>query len=566
VIEGSGSQIFVYTRDCALLSTLTLSETLNKGNPELGNTDGDNKIDLLVGADKGVYWYEWNENSTSFIMQYNITNTSIQTLKKIVCPFVTDTCIGIAATNPTTYLIHLDTKTIENVSTHTQSSTITDNTQEGISKYRALPDGIAPLTNRIPYCYFDGLAALKVDLYNENGVNYGPYTIYDFGAFGGDIDYSTECYYARLGTTLKFFSSVHNRENADNFYDGNFISDVATLTQTYKMFQNTSTGGWIYSASNNRTNSNWAVGDINKDGVNEACFLHNTEYNTTGYNKTMLTCLDSSYSAVLDIDEKGIMSINNIAIADFLPQSEYMCFGDYEGIFCYNTTTNSFTNFKPSGYTGISSGYPIVYIDGSQGAPTLVFTDSSIGFLIKSNEIGVDCGNGECGLYENAFNCPSDCNINITGVNQAIGEYVGAGNSVSCYTGYEVNGFCKLAPYKYACVEDDQCLSGVCTGGLCSKPSLSQNIDSIKDDAVGTDLDSSTILSLLVSLALGIGFALLVGNYLKNSPIPALGALLFFIVAFTYFGIHGWVYPFLIIGMWLVVALIGLIVFLMSRG
>ena len=554
IITGSGSTINIYDRDCALLQTLTLPEALNKGSPGVANIGytlgtSDNLVELIIGADKGVYVYDWSLSTNTFSILYNITNSSIATISKISCPLFSDTCLGFVSATTTTYLINLTSRSIKNVSAHNVLSEINTADTNGISFYRQLPTGSSALLYKIPYCISGSGAQIKCDIFNEAGINSGSHSIYDFGVSAFDSIKSLNVFYAQMGTAVRLFTHGHFGEetlNPDQFYDGNFISSSSSYNLLFNKTQNTSSAGSIGLSAN--LNSNWAVGDINKDGSNEACFLYASEYNSTGYNKTNLKCLNSAINPILELDVTGIMTMNNIIMADFKHENSYQCLGTFEGIFCYNATTNNLQKFIDSGYSGQSTGYPIVYMDGSQGSPLMVFTDSNYGFIIKSGLIGSTCGDGICESYENAFSCIADCNITApigTGT-QPTGTFTK--NASECISGYIEYNKCALRLPNQDCTADNQCLSGSCDNYLCSDMDIWEKVTASKTQLFGDSAGANNFVSLFFVLGGTIGIV-----FISGLSVLPLAWLVISTIAFTIFG---WLSPFILVG----VFLIGLIV------
>ena len=551
IITGSGSTINVYNRDCELKDIISVPAAIVSGNPGAVNVDSDSQTDLVIGTATGVYVYEWSAIQNNFVLQYSVLNTTLingatKYISKISCPFNTNSCLGFTLLTGSTYtyLINLSSRQIKSADAH--YGFLTNGDRAGVSMLRQLPTISSSLIYRIPLCsYFED--RFICDIYDETGVKLSSNQIYEYSVSTGDNTIYANSFFARMGSSLKLFSSsqmLDATQNPDDYSDGVFISSLA-FTNQY-----TDTKTKIHYTE--KIYSNWAVGDWNRDGSNEACYLYANEVT----NDTYFKCVDKTFSIILDLNTTGIIDVvNNIVMADFMPDSNYTAFGTYGGVFFYNETANNMDWFYKSGYSGRSAGYPIVYVDGAAGSPLMVFTDSTAGFILKAGVIGASCGNGVCDAYENAYNCIADCNITAPSLtdNFAVGTFTK--NASKCASGFIEYNKCALRPPNIVCDADSECLSGSCENNLCTDMDIWTKIDASKTQLFGDSSGANNFVSLFFILGGAFGLGLMTLN--------ALLPIIWIVLATIGFTILGWLSPFILVGLFLiglVVVVLGVVI------
>lgn len=136
----------------------------------------------------------------------------------------------------------------------------------------------------------------------------------------------------------------------------------------------------------------------------------------------------------------------------------------------------------------------------------------------------------------------------------------------NCYTGYcNYIGLCQKKGFMAACSGAYECLSNKCVGGVCTKPSLVQTITTAKDDAVGTDQESGSILALILSLVIAAAIVVLGTSVKVPGSICFIAGGGIFTICLIVFTIIGWLSPFILMGYFILLAGV-LFLILFPRG
>lgn len=382
----------------------------------------------------------------------------------------------------------------------------------------------------------------KCDVFNENGQNILTLTS-SVAVVGTDkLDYNAFPSY--LGTSLFYFTMSR------------FVQTGAIQKTTNEIFD--VSGNSVYYNLVN-ISGNWAVGDFDKNGENEACYIYG---NTSAPTEAYFKCINKFYTTIVDLNITSLGFVgterNNLVMADFKVNASTLGIGTSRGIFYPNGTTPYW--FYQSGLSG--HGWLLTSSPVGILTPMLIYGDDSYGFVVRNTDILASCGNGVCDILENAFTCPADCNIvgNGTGTtsqtsNLAVGSFCGLNDSV-CSSGWCEYQFCGLKPEKIACTLDSECLSGDCTNFHCSKSDLIAGLTNSKNVFMGNSESTGNLISLTIMFTLSIAAA-------TFSPILA---PFVFVGSGIFFTIVGWLSVFIMVGILLVGVIIGVLGIVLNTG
>lgn len=275
--------------------------------------------------------------------------------------------------------------------------------------------------------------------------------------------------------------------------------------------------------------SNVVVGDYNKDGFNEYCFLRNV----TGV--VELHCYDQAFQLIQNSTVN--VSLNDIVMADFNSTQPTMGFASYEGIFYPSQGL-----IYPSGQTGSAPGMPTVGVTltaSGQIIPVVAYSDTSTAFVMAPFVGSVSCGNGVCDSGESVFTCPADCGSPPSNQTGDICR-----RDSDCVTNQCDYGHCQLALGGKACTSGTTCISGNCSAGRCTKSSWWQTINAGKTDLAGNDDNTNDFISIFFIFVLAAIFAVV--GFVSGSAAMGLGlAVVWILVSSVFFAKVGWLSPFL---------------------
>lgn len=135
-----------------------------------------------------------------------------------------------------------------------------------------------------------------------------------------------------------------------------------------------------------------------------------------------------------------------------------------------------------------------------------------------------------------------------------------------CFTGLcNYLGSCDKKGNRAACVNNFECLSGVCRNSFCTKPTLWQLTDTVKTDIVGSDTATNNLMSIVISLVISIIVAVMVFNMGAGIIGAAAGGMVF-VLALFFFTMVGWLSPFILIGLIIVIILLIMLLFFLGSG
>ncbi|MDD5059418.1 MAG: hypothetical protein PHQ60_16295 [Sideroxydans sp.] len=375
------------------------------------------------------------------------------------------------------------------------------------------------------------------------------------GSYGNNTIYNNKAQvgYTRLGSFYNFFLLNFIFEKPGdykyqimNIYDlnGNILNEEVYI------------GGEAY------ISSNWVSADYNFDGWNEICHL----YNDSG--SIMFECYDENMDIIVEDDYTGIIpNINNIAIGVFDPNASTMGIATYEGIFYEDNV------FYSTGKSGQVEGDVVIGINGYSTnfnvTPLYIYTDDVAGhsFVVRTNatEYAYYCGDGVCQewLGENLITCFEDCQPTAPEEEEEPPEEGELPEGWKCTTDADCEygltceyGVCSPSGHGEECDDDDDCISGDCVGGYCSKPSTWDLMDASKNQQFGDDTNTNNFIALGIMIALAGMLGFYAGIWV--------GIASFFMSA-IFFVMVGWLSGFILIGL-LIVGVIALFFSFMAHS
>ena len=135
-------------------------------------------------------------------------------------------------------------------------------------------------------------------------------------------------------------------------------------------------------------------------------------------------------------------------------------------------------------------------------------------------------------------------------------------SDAECQTGLCEYHYCTLQKERGICTFDEQCLSGECSKNVCTKAGIWDSIEASKTQQYGNDDKSNNFVSLVFML--GIPMVILIGGGASLvAVILSLGA---FIVLGFFFALVGWLSPFILLGIIILVLFALVLLFLLKGG
>ena len=530
IITTPGARLELYTLDCEFITDLALGET-PRAMPVIVNFDEDDKQEIAVLLSDRVELYEYDSDISSFVeidsLDYSLFTTNLDYL---TCPrdVEFETCIGFDKGNDEVYVFNFGTDTVgERENELPQPIFNLGAIDQGVSNGRTLGNE----RFRVPNCLSQGTSTnyFSCNTINVTGFNQSISTgNLGSASFAVTNIYYSSVFYAKMGNALRIFVNIDYEKN--NAFDRSL---------TYAFDSGFSSLHIPQTEDSSNFTSNWMVADYNKDGISDACYLINITPDT------FFRCWDVNFlSMTTNINVTGVINLTKSAVlADFNSSQSTLGLATMEGIFYENETGDIFNQVTSSDRTasGYSSG--IVVSVASTGSPAYVYADSTSGFIIRDSTATSSCGNGECEVFENAFSCPADCSVNVSGL---FDESEICEDNDECYTGYCLGGVCTLLPENFECDFDDQCLSGSCSNDECTKPSIDKSFEGLIAGMLGDDPATLNLVAILCIFILFIAiFATIFsisGHAIAGLIIGGIVGLVASLVFLTWGWLNGWIF------------------------
>jgi len=563
IVTYDSNTVTIYDTDCSIIGQVSIGATI-EAQPIIMNTDGDSYPEIIVLTNSNVVIIKTNFSQGIFEISKSISTD--KSYEDITCLSARNECylfnegdrnVSSVYISNNSIINHLNLLTylFDDLPNYSALSNMRFNTQAGINWwnfgesggifelggtiYYTLVCGMTYTTNSNMYCNL-----LKNDVYGTT-TNDKTIIVSGFGAKPSALK-QVNAFMAQLGTSAKIFITV-----CDDVRGG--FANVYDLSGT--IFYNS---GFNAYCDDGAGFSNWAVADYNKDGINEGC------YATNGYNLAglpYLYCIDQFGHALYNT---SIGSLENktytMALMDFNSSKSTLGVVFPDGVYYPNATVKLEKVYD----TGLSrnSNYAKIGITFTSLSKINGFwiSGNNTGVLVYPTAIYVTCGDGFCDGLENSLTCPLDCSINSTGILNGTGTP--CVSSDECSVGGCVAGQCQLLGFNAFCNSNNDCLSGTCKNGRCTKPTLWTSIDASKTENFGDDKPTNNLLSLIFMLSIA-GILIGVGVRNQSNATVYAGLASFFMMGF-FFAVVGWLSPFLIFG--LVIVLIAIIVFMFMMG
>jgi hypothetical protein len=556
--EVYNNDIFIYNSQCELIQMINgIGSIVSQPQIIVMNNS------VMVPVTLGVLLYRWDKSDQRYNLYRNYTNPAADPTD-IICdekgylgicylPGVGSTHTQILNLTSGNYYVFnnsLSSGAEKGVYPHSPALTYITATRD------LYGNPLIPIS-RIPV----SVGTLRLDMLDQSGLSI--FTSIPPYYFASPVLTEDHSFVAKLGTTFKLFRSFNVKGSHDGgatfFQAGEaYIGDVVSSNV---LLQASSDNDIYQGATLRKVVSNWAVGDYNKDGLNEACILTT---DLTDNSSLAMKCYNSALVSILNVNVTGVMSANNLVMADFIPGLPTLSFATYEGIFYYNTTSHTMIQWASTSRSGDTFGH-IAVTGGS--APFFIYTSSTEGFLVKRAFDNVSCGDGFCDpLHENELSCFVDCQFGQNQTQQTTPTYtngtaptgtnVGPGGAALCASGYIQLGLCTLRPGGHTCSSGPQCLSGVCSNGRCNNPSGWAWLDNLKKLLLGDDSNTNNLLALSLSFILAMAVAIVLAVYTKALEIAAILGGCAFMGGIIFFTIVGYLSPFILLGIIIISGLI----------
>lgn len=151
--------------------------------------------------------------------------------------------------------------------------------------------------------------------------------------------------------------------------------------------------------------------------------------------------------------------------------------------------------------------------------------------------------------------------VDISDTNISGTAYAPCDVNTDCLSGKCEYSQCVLKLANEDCTGDSQCISSLCINGRCKKASLGQMVQESKTEQFGDDSATNNFISFILMVGLA-GAVLLMGGV---SSLGILLSIVVFVVSGFFFGIIGWLSPFILIGLVVAMLIVMVLVFMM-RG
>lgn len=546
-VTSTSTQLKIMSMNCEELYSITLDTEL-RAMPVILNSNHNAYPEIVVLQNTTLTFYEFNGNNFTKVRDKTYTTHSPKASDGLTCFSAPSTsCLIFDSGSRNVTVWKESTDSFSRVDTVLQANFVTPTKHSGIANSKIGTDYRAIVGNQFTSVF------MKYDILDENGIHITSTSGINEGLSITSLT-SQDIFFAKVGGITRIFETSRPFATSQHYYWG--MKDVAG-TEVTNYFSNTVCSTCSIGV--------WNVADYNKDGINEACIIAKNNSQTTA--ESYLKCFDSIGGTVVNIEIQDTLNLttdifSGSVMGDFLSGYSNLGFATAYGIY-YVNSSNNLQLFYDSGIAKSTSrdGKLITVFGNSVGDPAIIYSDSSFGFVL-SNAGDTVCGDGVCDGLENALVCPSDCSVNAT-VNALLNNTGDPcqknSDCVSNYCGY---GTCGLGNLNSVCTLNSQCLSGICHLGRCSKADLWTSIDASKTESFGDTSNTNNLLSLIIMIVV---CGLLFSYGFKNDSSGAIaGGVLSFFMLGIFFGVVGWLSPFLIFG--LVILFIAIIFVMLMFG
>lgn len=514
------NRIKIYDSDCSQVSQILATP---RAMPVIMNFDNDADQEIVFITATSLEAWEFDSTTYFFNNTLNISTTDLEPLDFFGCARDQDKCVGFKTGSNDTLAFDLDlgTATLNSdvmISTPINTPTNSPRGYNGL----AFTDTFLGTDVYTPFCFMKNLSvspnAYICQLINIDGQDVGVIWDEAIGTlFGTNNLTHMSATIIKLGSAFRVFQSW-TADTTGNPVSGWSVQDLqGTPIQSNSLQQATLEFG------------NSMIADFDKDGSNEMCNMRDlsptrinftcwaSDFSQTNYD------LSTGLGDTIDVTQGAVM-------ADFNPESDYMCLANYEGIYCVNATNTSHLdkifNTSLSWSQTSDSGFSITV--GSAGvAHAYIYADSDETFIVRNTVVSFACGDGICQDFENSFTCSADCQI-VEELEE--GTCNSDADCVPTYP-YCITGLCVASDnISQTCTFDSDCpynnpfcYSGFCIKGWQTGVPDSENVtaqeqevnDSI-DGTMGILFGTSTLLKYIVALAIIIGITVTVAQNTKS--------------------------------------------------
>ena len=531
-------KIKIYDFGCSELQTINMGENIvSMGS--IVNTDEDIYPEFVVFGSSVIKWFEWNTDSDNFVM---LDFMSLKGSSEFggSCALYENNCFSVNGSRKQIIIYDLDDKT-------SFSKTVTtDNLQNP--------------------AFLQGYAMTR---FTDSSTR-------EFAIGEADVTAGFRTRVLSLEGNTSFVCEHVGASTWGNFRPNAIIGRLGVGTNPNNLFVSGYTSGvnrFMFSICNNNGEqkifsgvsldnqvSNWAIGDFNIDGSNEACIIY---YNST-WSHNVLSCWDSAYTRIFQSNITIDNPYSGFIMGEFDNTNNFMEIVNNHGVWRYEIATDGFTLINNiSSFVGDNNGTFIISESDTSRTNYAVYTEPSrllvIGFL---SGFSVSCGDGVCSGSENPLICPADCLINVSAPPSDLalsGE--ACDNNSMCVTDYCIYGYCSEKGQGMECVHNYECISNLCRNGKCTKPSAWDNIDASKDNIMGDDEETNNLVSIATMVLFG-GTVMVSGGI-----IHAIGGILIVLLLGGFFAWVGWLSAWIFV-ICMIITIIGgfIVIFLKSQG
>lgn len=548
IVLSQGTTIKIYGMNCEFLNAFSLGNSII-AMPVIMNFDSDDRSEIWILTNLTLESWEY--------VNYNWTRThsiihNARNLKGLSCttrlyPSLASSCLSFMATSRNVTIFDITHGTISS-----QNNRLSANYQyvDGFVGFSNANEILKPnwfqYTGQrwiTPVCGLAGTTGSKCDILDEAGSLIRTITDTQYYLGTGPNAIEEEAFIAKLGSTARIFKTekTSNRGLSETIFS--LDGDVLFRRE---------------SAFNNQDHySNWMVADFNKDGFNDACIIY--VGGRDGLRGTNITCVDSSLSIILNAVITKSFNLSQIetkgfVMGDFNHSNPTLGFATVSGI--YYLFGENFTQIFNSSYAHSASrnGNLIIVSGSTDDNPAAVYTDSTIGFIIRNSYSSITCGNGICEIGENALVCNDDCSTNASGARNATG--MTCIHNSDCQTGLCEYNICVKKGTNALCTTNSECMSGVCNFGKCTKPSLWVSIDTSKDELAGDDTSTNNLISITIMIVSMVAISI---------AVHAFWGIFAFMAEAIFFTLVGWLSTFILFGIFFV-GLVTIIIIFMTGG